>query len=246
MQICRQVFVYVWTYSCMLHMSINLSLDREPGSERERERGRERERERQRERGRERESLKTTTFLLPVQDQIPHGLLAAVKGKAWGEPVTGGIFASNAIIVEEGATLPQVGKKFNYFGSGIHCNFHVIYSIRDHLCCWQNHLISGDASGPIFHEIGSGALERACCQKSKAFCLWASKHDTWSFWRWDNRDKSEGTGQRGSKHSHNNRQCGNGQAKLIACIDMAIIQAQCSFLETMKIWECKGTAHQNF
>jgi len=93
--------------------------------ERERE-GKKRERER-RKRERERESLKTTSFLLPVQDHIPDGLLPAVKGQAGGEPVGGRIFAVNAM-VEEGATLPDVGKKFNYFGSGIHPSYPFIRS----------------------------------------------------------------------------------------------------------------------
>jgi hypothetical protein len=123
----------VWMHACMhVHVYIYyLYVERErrkkererEGKERER---RKRERER-RKRERERESLKTTSFLLPVQDHIPNGLLAAVKGQAGGEPVGGRIFAVNAM-VEEGATLPEVGKKFNYFGSGIHPSYPFIRS----------------------------------------------------------------------------------------------------------------------
>jgi hypothetical protein len=116
----------VWMHACMhVHVYIYyLYVERERRKkERERE-GKERER---RKRERERESLKTTSFLLPVQDHIPNGLLAAVKGQAGGEPVGGRIFAVNAM-VEEGATLPEVGKKFNYFGSGIHPSYPFIRS----------------------------------------------------------------------------------------------------------------------
>ena len=123
MHACMHVHVYIYIYYLYVEREREGKKREREGKERER---RKRERER-RKRERERESLKTTSFLLPVQDHIPNGLLAAVKGQAGGEPVGGRIFAVNAM-VEEGATLPEVGKKFNYFGSGIHPSYPFIRS----------------------------------------------------------------------------------------------------------------------
>ena len=55
-------------------------------------------REKERGKERERESLKTASFLLPVQDHIPHGLLAAVTRHTGGKPVAGVIWAENAML----------------------------------------------------------------------------------------------------------------------------------------------------
>ena len=55
-------------------------------------------RKREGKRERERESLKTASFLLPVQDHIPHGLLAAVTRHTGGKPVAGVIWAENAML----------------------------------------------------------------------------------------------------------------------------------------------------
>ena len=124
MHACMHVHVYIYIYIYYLYVERERRKKREREKEKREREGKERER---RKRERERESLKTTSFLLPVQDHIPNGLLAAVKGQAGGEPVGGRIFAVNAM-VEEGATLPEVGKKFNYFGSGIHPSYPFIRS----------------------------------------------------------------------------------------------------------------------
>ena len=124
----------VWMHACMhVHVYIYiLFVCREREKEkRERER---RKREREKEK-REREKEKRERAREPENHQFPaacsrsHSEWLACRSQraGWGEPVGGRIFAVNAM-VEEGATLPEVGKKFNYFGSGIHPSYPFIRS----------------------------------------------------------------------------------------------------------------------
>ena len=128
----------VWMHACMhVHVYIYiLFVCREREREKEKRERERRKREREREgKEREREKEKRERAREPENHQFPAAcsrshsewLASRSQRAGWRRASGGRIFAVNAM-VEEGATLPDVGKKFNYFGSGIHPSYPFIRS----------------------------------------------------------------------------------------------------------------------